>query len=129
MLAAFGPLAVELGRGLISRFIAPDEFKPANIADWLSMRNADVTMFQTMNAAGGGLSSYAWVAAVVTLQRPFVATVALGVWAYAHTVTPVLPADAVAAIDNFAGAVGFYLFGDRTLFHAQRLAANKTAAK
>lgn len=31
ILAALGPVAVDLGKSLINRFIAPDQFKPATI--------------------------------------------------------------------------------------------------
>jgi len=116
ILAALGPLAVDLGKSLISRFLAPDVFKPANIGEWLQMRQQDLTMFTAMNASGGQ-PSYPWVEAVVRLQRPAVGVVVLGVWAYSQTAG--VPSD---AINNFAGAVGFYLFGDRTLFYAKKAA-------
>ena len=73
------------------------------------MRQADVELFQAMNAAGGSGSSYPWVEAFVRLQRPVVACVVLGTWGASHVWKFNSP-----AIDNFAGAVGFYLFGDRT---------------
>lgn len=111
ILAAFGPLAVDLGKSLIGRFIAPD-FKPVNIADWKAMQDADIARFQAINAAGGANPSYPWVEAIVRLQRPAVAAIALGTWAYTRTLGVPSP-----AVDNFAAIVGFYLFGDRTLFH------------
>lgn len=114
ILAALGPLAVDLGKSLIGKFIGPD-FKPANIADWVTMQNTDLARFQALNAAGGQGTSYPWVEAIVRLQRPIVATVALGTWAYTRTYgTP------SEAVDNFAACIGFYLFGDRTLFYAKK---------
>jgi hypothetical protein len=44
------------------------------------------------------------------------------VWGWSHTYGQASP-----EIDNFAGAVGFYLFGDRTLFHSKRAIAAATA--
>lgn len=120
MLAAFGPLAVELGKGLIARFVAPDSFKPANVQDWLAMRAADVEMFKVMNEAGGAAASYPWVEAIVRLQRPMIAAAALGTWVFQELT---MPTGATATAANFASAVGFYLFGDRTLFHAKQGAA------
>jgi hypothetical protein len=117
VLAMLGPLAVDLGKSLIGRFINGDGFKPASIADWLAMRQSDVDLFKAMNEAGGGSGGYPWVDAVVRLQRPFVAAVALGVWGWQETT---LPGGATAAAANFAAAVGFYLFGDRTLFYARK---------
>lgn len=111
--AALAPLVVDLGKALIGKFVGSD-FKPANVADWLAMQRMDIDRFTALNNAGGAGQSYQWVEAVVRLQRPLVAAVALAVWAY--TRTSGVPSDAV---DNFAGAVGFYLFGDRTLFYAR----------
>ena len=113
MAAAVAPLAVDLGKALIGKYVGSD-FKPSNVADWLSMQRMDIERFTALNVAGGAGQSYLWVEAVVRLQRPLVAAVALAVWAYSRTAG--VPSDAV---DNFAGAVGFYLFGDRTLFYAR----------
>jgi hypothetical protein len=111
ILAALAPLAVDAGKALIGRFIGAD-FKPANVADWLAMKKADLEQFQALNNAGGANPSYPWVEAIVRLQRPIVGAAVLGVWAYSRTAGA--PSEAV---DNFASAVGFYLFGDRTLFY------------
>jgi hypothetical protein len=48
-------------------------------------------------------------------MRPGVATVVLGTWSYM-----MMTGQDSAAVNNFASAVGFYLFGDRTLFYAQK---------
>lgn len=114
LLAAFGPLAVDLGKSIIAKFIG-SEFKPANVADWLTMQKADLDKFVAINAAGGAAPSYPWVEAIIRLQRPIVAGVALGTWAYSRTFGTPDP-----SIDNFAACIGFYLFGDRTLFYAKQ---------
>ena len=53
ILATFAPFAVDLGKSLINRFIAGDTFKPANIDEYLKMRQMDLDFFKTMNDAGG----------------------------------------------------------------------------
>jgi hypothetical protein len=116
ILAALGPLAVDLGKSLIGRFIAPDGFKPTNIDDYTKMKAVDLQMFKAMNDAGGTNPSYPWVEAVVRLMRPGVALLVLGTWAYME-----VTGDASAAVANFASAVGFYLFGDRTLFYSNKM--------
>lgn len=121
ILAAFGPLAVELGKAAISRWIAPSEFKPATVEQYATMRELDLRMFQAMNQAGGANASYPWVEAIVRLQRPAVGAVVLGTWAFCHLAGAPAGVD-LAAVDQFAGAVGFYLFGDRTLFYARKVA-------
>lgn len=117
ILAALGPLAVDLGKSLIGRFISPDGFKPTNIDDYTKMKQVDLEMFKAMNDAGGTNPSYPWVEAVVRLMRPTVTVIVLGTWAYME-----ITGDSTPAVSNFASAVGFYLFGDRTLFYAQKKA-------
>jgi hypothetical protein len=114
-LAAFAPLAVDLGKSLINRFVAADVFKPANIDEYVKMRQLDLDSFKAINDAGGTNPTYMWVEAIVRLQRPLVAAIALGVWAWTHTYGA-----ASAEVDNFAAVIGFYLFGDRTLFYAKK---------
>lgn len=120
ILAALGPLAVDLGKSLISRYIAPDQFKPSTVEDYVKMRELDLRMFETMNAAGGSNPSYPWVEAIVRLMRPAVALIALGTWA-----TLEIQGVSSDTVTNFASAIGFYLFGDRTLFYSQRNANKK----
>lgn len=113
--AALGPLAVDLGKSLINRFIAPDVFKPATIDDYVKMRSLDLDMFKAMNEAGGANQSYPWVEAIVRMQRPFVAAVVLGTWAFMT-----MSGQSSDTVNNFAAAIGFYLFGDRTLFYTRK---------
>jgi hypothetical protein len=116
ILAALGPLAVELGKSLISRFIAPDQFKPSTIEQYVAMRQIDLDMFKAMNEAGGTNQSYPWVEAIVRLMRPTVGVIVLGTWAYLE-----ISDNSSSAVSNFASAIGFYLFGDRTLFYANKI--------
>ena len=115
ILAALGPLAVDLGKSLINRYVAPDVFKPATIDDYVKMRSLDMDMFKAMNEAGGANPSYPWVEAIVRMQRPFVAAVVLATWA-GMTLTN----QSSESVNNFAAAIGFYLFGDRTLFYTRK---------
>jgi hypothetical protein len=116
-LAAFGPLVVDLGKSLISRFVAPAEFKPATVEQYVQMRQMDLDMFKAMNEAGGSNPSYPWVEAVVRLMRPSIAFIVLGTWAYLEVATT---GGANDTVSNFASAIGFYLFGDRSLFYAKK---------
>ena len=115
ILAALGPLAVDLGKSLIGRFIQTDNYKPVNVDEYVKMRQLDLDMFKAMNDAGGTNPSYPWVEAAVRLMRPAVGVIVLGTWAY-------LKVNSIdsESVDNFAGAVGFYMFGDRTLFYARK---------
>ena len=115
ILAALGPLAVDFGKSLIGKYIQKDGYKPVNVDEYLKMRQFDLDMFKAMNEAGGGNQSYPWVEAVVRLQRPVLGMIVLGTWAYLK-----LNNQSNSTVDNFASAVGFYLFGDRTLFYSKK---------
>lgn len=118
ILAALGPLAVDLGKSLIGRFIQTDGYKPVNIDEYVKMRQFDLDMFKAMNEAGGSNPSYQWVEAAVRLMRPMVGLIVLSTWAYMK-----LNNQSNDTVDNFASAVGFYLFGDRTLFYSRKTQA------
>lgn len=115
ILAALGPLAVDLGKSLIGRFINTDGYKPANVDEYVKIRQLDLEMFKAMNDAGGVNPSYPWVEAAVRMMRPTVALIVLGTWAFLQ-----LQGQPGDTVDNFAAAVGFYLFGDRTLFYSRK---------
>lgn len=111
---ALAPLAVDLGKGLINRFITPKDFKPMNIEEYARMKQIDLDLFKAMNDTGG--TAYQWADTVVKMQRPVVAFVVLAVWVYAILAN----VQNREPIDNFAAAIFFYLFGDRTLTYARK---------
>jgi len=115
ILAALGPLAVDLGKSLIGRFIQTDTYKPVNVDEYVKMRQLDLDMFKAMNDAGGTNPSYPWVEAAVRLMRPSIALLVIGTWGYLQ-----INGRSSDSIDNFAAAIGFYLFADRTLFHLRK---------
>ena len=117
ILAALGPLAVDLGKSLINRFIAPDQFKPATIEQYTQMKQIDLEFFKVMNEAGGSNPSYPWVEAIIRLMRPIIGLLVLSTWVIMH-----LNGTATPEVDNFASAVGFYLFGERSLLHIKKSA-------
>lgn len=115
LLAIFGPLVVDAGKAAVQKWMAPDEFKPVKIEDYLAMRQHDLEMFKAMNEAGGTNPSYPWVEAIVRLMRPGIALAVIGTWAALK-----LQGVDSTAVDSFAAAIGFYLFGDRTLFYSRK---------
>ena len=115
MLTAFAPIVMDLGKSLISKFIAPDVFKPATIEQYTQMKTLDLEFFKTMNDVGAGNTSYPWVEAIVRLMRPLIGLLVLSTWVYMHVSGISTP-----EVDNFASAVGFYLFGERSLFYIKK---------
>lgn len=120
ILAAFGPLLIDAGKALVQKFLAPDEFKPTKIEDYVRMRELDLQMFKAMNEAGGTNPSYPWAEAIVRLMRPGFAAVIVSVWAIVHLQRLHGVELDTSTVDNMASAVGFYLFGDRSLFYSKK---------
>jgi len=112
-LAALLPLGVEAGKAAINRWLAPDQIKPATFADMLELRRLDIEQFKALQGEGGAV--WPWVEAIRQLQRPAFAACVVGVWVWQAGA-----GDVSDTVGNMAAAVGFYLFGDRTLFHVKR---------
>ena len=55
ILSAFAPVVMDLGKSLINKFVAPDQFKPATIEQYSKMKEIDLEFFKVMNDAGGGV--------------------------------------------------------------------------
>lgn len=109
---------------MISRFLAPKEFRPSTIDEWEKMQRLDMERFKTLNEAGGTNPTYLWVEAIIRLQRPFVVSVTLATWAACHLLMLAGPlglslapafSSFVTGVDNAAAIVSFYLFGERTM--------------
>jgi len=118
ILAIFGPVAVEAGKALIQRFIAPSDFRPVSIGDYVAKLEADTKLFAALNNAGMSGPAYPWVSAIIQLQRPVVVVLATSAAIYATVADHKLPLEQVKTIYTMAGSVWFYLFGDRVLFHS-----------
>jgi hypothetical protein len=118
MLAALAPLAVDAGKAAVQKWLAPDQVKPLNVDDLIKMKQLDLEYFKTITQADSGGTTYLWVEAVRKMQRPFVVAAVLGTWAWLHLANP-LSID-VSTVDNMASVVGFYLFGDRTMFYFKK---------
>lgn len=122
VLATFLPVLVKGGQAAVSRWLAPKEFRPSTIEEWTAMQANQLEWFKALQAAGGSGATYPWVEAIVRLQRPFVVAVIFGVWAAVHVGLRLHFLDAaglpIAAVDNAMAVVGFYLFGDRTIFYS-----------
>lgn len=119
ILAALLPVVVEGGKYAVQKFLAPETVKPGTFAEFLQLRGLDLEHFKAMQGGGEG-ESYRWVAAVRQLQRPIVVVGVLGTWCVQAAGGDVAP-----AVANMAGSVGFYLFGDRTMFYVAGKGAQK----
>jgi hypothetical protein len=79
-------------------------------------------MFQAINNAGGTAPTYPWVDAIKQLMRPVFVFVVLLAWSLIHYASFTHPevVSNTDTIDNMASIIGFYMFGDRTLFYARQ---------
>jgi hypothetical protein len=80
------------------------------------MKQIDLDFFKVMNEAGGGNPSYPWVEAIIRLMRPTIGILVLGTWAYLALAGD---GEVNEQVSNFASVVGFYLFGERSLFYVK----------
>jgi uncharacterized membrane protein len=70
-----------------------------------------------MNEAGGGNASYPWVEAIIRLMRPLIGIIVLSTWAYLAIIGS---GEVNEQVSNFASVIGFYLFGERSLFYVKK---------
>lgn len=118
ILSAFIPVVAEAGKAAVNRFLGQnkEEFKPANVEQAIKLQEIEIKKLETLYNMGSGGETYKWVEAVRKLQRPVVVVAVLGLWGYVHTAG----IGDTATVDNMASAVGFYLFGDRTMFYIRQ---------
>jgi len=116
ILSAFLPLLVDGGKAAINKWLGSENFKPANIDEYSKIKDKELELFNAVNNAGGSNPSYPWVEAVIRLMRPTIAVIVLIVWSYSH----IYQFDDTSSIDNAAGIIGMYLFGERSLFHSKK---------
>jgi len=116
ILSALFPLIVQGGKAAINKWLGSENFKPASIEEFSTMKDKELALFKAINEAGGNNPSYPWVEAIVRLQRPFVVICVLLTWAYAHYTGW----DNMDAINNAASIVSFYLFGERTMLYVKK---------
>lgn len=114
MFAAIAPVAVEAAKAGIQRWLAPEQVKPLTVDDALKLKEFDLKFFTTLTQADSGGETYPWVEAIRKLQRPAVVIAVLTTWAWVH----MTGAENIDNVDNMTAAVGFYLFGDRTMFYS-----------
>ncbi len=121
ILSAFIPFVMHTGKTLVNHFFGTKDGGPppvADVGDYIKLMDAKMSMFKAINEAGGSEPTYMWVGAVKQLLRPAIAACILGAWVYAHVShNPVMD---LTSINNMASVIGFYLFGDRTLFYLNR---------
>lgn len=118
MLAALAPVVVEAGKAAVQKWMAPDQVKPLNVDDLLKVKQFDLEYFRAVTQADQGGETYPWVEAIRKLQRPFVVAAVLMTWAWLH-LSNQTGVD-VGTVDNMASVIGFYLFGDRTMFYFKK---------
>lgn len=111
ILAALLPVVVEGGKYAVQKWLAPESVKPGTFAEFLQLRALDLDQFKALQ--GGDGETYRWVAAVRQLQRPVVVVGVVATWCWQAASGEVSP-----MVGNMASSVGFYLFGDRTMFYA-----------
>ena len=81
--------------------------------------DADTKKLQALAELDSVGDTYKWVNAVRGLMRPVAGILALCIWGYASFDTS-MPAHIYEVVSQVAGAVIFYLFGERTVMHLRK---------
>ena len=114
--AALLPVATDGVRAIINRVTGGAGANPANVAERIELQNADTERLRALAALEQTGDTYRWVNAVKALQRPLAVSVVLACYASARFLLDEMPEDLI----SYAGAVTFYLFGERTNLYARR---------
>lgn len=109
-LASLFPVVIHAGKALVDHFLGvPGGPAPATFTDELELQQLQLQKLQVLDQPPP--NSYRWINGVVALQRPLVVLVLLGLFAYHHLLGTDSP-----VVDQAMSAIGFYLFGDATMF-------------
>jgi hypothetical protein len=105
--AAFAPVAVEAGKAIVQRYIAPESVKPVSIDEQVQLEKSDIERLRALAELDKPADNVSpWVNNMRACVRPFVAASVTIKWCIA-------PQN--AALDFMVASVWFYLFGERTL--------------
>lgn len=109
MVGGVGPLVVDFAKSLLQRFMPVDAYKPTNIAEWVEMQRIELEKFKAMQDSGAD-TGIPIVNAVIRLQRPLYAFIALGIFGYQELF---MLAGATPTTATLTSAVVFWLFGEK----------------
>ncbi len=118
VLTSLLPFAIHAGKQVLNHFLGTKGggVPPiGDMKDYVSYNEQRIDLFNAMKDAGGDEPTYLWVAAVKQLIRPLIALIVFAGWIYVHVYHGNVNIP-VSTVDNMASIIGFYLFGDRTLF-------------
>lgn len=100
-------------RGLFARLTGGKGAMPQNIEEVVKIGDLEIRRLEVLarlDTPAGDI--YKWAATARALQRPAMATIILGIYAYALAAS--LPAEIVLVLGDYVSMVLFYLFGDKT---------------
>lgn len=107
LLAAFAPVAIDAGKAVVNRWIAPDKIKPMTVAEAIQLEQVDIDRLKALAELDRPAENISqWVADFRAAMRPGIAVIVAFAWA----IRPDDPATAFGA-----QCVWFYLFGERTM--------------
>jgi hypothetical protein len=100
-------------RGLFARLTGGKGAMPQNIDEVVRIGELDIKRLEVLaklDTPTGDI--YKWAATARALQRPAMATIILGIYAYSLAAT--MPMEVVLVLGDYVSMVLFYLFGDKT---------------
>ncbi len=118
ILPAFIPVITDGVRGLINKVTGGAGAKPANVAEVVTLMDAETKRLEALAKIDHAEGVSQWVSNVRAMQRPVVS--AMTITAYVGAVALAKDAEVVNGLGVYAQMVTFYLFGDRTYMYMKK---------
>lgn len=118
VLTAFIPVITDVFKTVISRFTSNTP-KIVSADDYAKVNDADIKKLEILAKLDSAGDTSKWVNNLKSLQRIVVVYLTVGAWIVATFFVNIDP-DRYKLISDLAGAIFFFLFGDRVNLYAQR---------
>jgi hypothetical protein len=121
ILTAFIPVIQHGAKAAINKLSGGAGTKPATVEEAVKLAEIDIRRMEAIAKLDAVEGVAQWVANIRGLQRPVAVVVVL--LSYIVTFSPEVPAAIHESVTQLAGAVIFYLFGDRSFMYMRKGAA------
>lgn len=119
IIPALLPAAADGVRGILARITGGKGAQPQNVAETIQLMQAETERLRTLaqlDQPAGEI--HKWAATARALQRPAIATMIIG--GYLAAVTLSAPEAVVLSLGDYTAMVTFYLFGDRSYSYVKK---------
>lgn len=119
ILAAFLPLIIDAVKTGIAKWRGTETPAATSAEEYAQIVDADIRRLEALAKLDAVGPTSQWVADIRALQRPAVVAAVGLTWVYGAALATMLP-EKFLVVSQMAGAVFFYLFGERVSLYIQR---------